>query len=79
MRHPRLDEPAAWYQFAPIVQRVLSNLEWRDLLRMEAVCRTWRASHASSSEELVVKHMSSSFEDWLENTGNRLINVAVER
>jgi hypothetical protein len=79
MQQARLDEPTAWHQFAPIVQRVLSNLEWQELLRMEAVCRTWRGSNASSSEELVVKRISTSFEAWLQDNSSRLHNLAVER
>jgi hypothetical protein len=79
MQHSRLDEPAAWHRFAPIVQRVLSNFEWPELLRMEAVCRAWRASNTSSSEELLVKRMSGNFEDWLQNNSHRLLSLAVER
>jgi hypothetical protein len=79
MQQARLDETVSWHQFGPIIQRVLGELPWSDLLRMELVCRAWRNSSASSSEELVVGHPTDSMQQWLRNNSSRLLNVAVER
>lgn len=69
----------AWHQFGPIMQRVLGNLSWGDLLSSELVCRAWRACNASSSEELVVEEPTDSLQSWLQQNSSRLQKLAVYR
>lgn len=61
------------------MHEILKDMSWTDILNMELVCRAWKASNASGSEELVVGHMTDSLQHRLQNHSSRLLSVAVVR